>query len=611
MLRRLESLICAVKVPRRKDKMKRMASNFAALLVGGFSLLQMKKMIFAAVCLGALGISGATIDVAVKLNVGWNAIYLPCAIGDAESVFKDWPVPSVSVYQASSFLETGSTVGGLTGEREAKNSFLIWSREVPAASSLKSVVGDSVLVCCNTGAAVTVHVKGEPVAPRLVWHTTGDGDTYNYVGVRLNEGANVNASAYFAGCEAANGVKFYKLAGTVESGYKVTALASGFGSSTAAKLGDGQVVLVPGKEVSEWSGPLYVTPRDGILFGKEGVQKELAIRNDGVEEKVVTVKMVASTTEGDVSPVVMVRNADEQLINTEWKEMKAGNGLELRKVLATGETWRVSMAVDRRVMGMSGKELGAILEICEEGGTEMRVDVPVTAVDWQGEKAWPCGLWAFDLELDKVTRYVKDTQKVEDVKAGGRMKLRVYAYVDEEGGAALLPRVTICGKKAGDGTVAKKAYGPDAVLPNEVDYARRLTSVALPVDIGAVAATGGSSWGKSARFVYTIGAKSGSNPFRHPLHPMFDGKDGNFDELGYDGDDFANYAKSVKPELFSIGGELDLEWGETSGTAWSPEDTMTGTCSWIYTGLMRQGPVKASGKFTAQRVIGSIDFITK
>ena len=72
-----------------------------------------------------------------------------------------------------------------------------------------------------------------------------------------------------------------------------------------------------------------------------------------------------------------------------------------------------------------------------------------------------------------------------------------------------------------------------------------------------------------------------------------------------------NYAKSVKPELFSIGGELDLEWGETSGTAWSPEDTMTGTCNWIYTGLMRQGPIKASGKFTAERVIEAIDFVTK
>jgi hypothetical protein len=612
MLRRLESLIYAAEVLRGKDKMKRMA-NFAALLMGGFSLLQMKVMIFAAVSLGVLGLWGATIDVPVTLKAGWNAIYVPCGVeGDLDEVFKDWPVPSVSVYQANRAMLTETTAGGVTGESEAKNSFLIWSREVPAASSLEKLVGDSVLVCCNTSGVEWARglLRGVPVAPRVVWHKTAEGgDTYNYVGVRLNEGASVKASAYFGGCAVAEGVKFYKLAGTTESGYKVTTMG-GISSSAVAKLGDGQVVLVPGKGASEWSGPLYVTPREGIEFGKEEVQKVLEVRNDGAEEKKVTMKMVASTTAGDEALVVKVRNTDETVINTDWAEMAVG-GKVLEKVLATGEVWRVTFAIDRRTMGTSGKELGAIVEICEVGGTEMRVDVPVTAVDWRGEKAWPCGLWALDLELDKVTRYVKDTQKVDDVKAGGVMKLRIYTYVDEEGVALLLPRLTVCGVKNSNFTVTRTVYGPEANLPKDVDYGRRLTSAALPVDMGVVAGEAGSSWGKSVKFKYTIGTKSGSNPFRHALHPMFDGKDGNFEELSYDGDDFGNYAKSVKPELFSIGGEVDLDWTSVSGEAWSPEDKMSGDCAWIYTGLMRQGPVKASGKFTAQRVVSAVEFITK
>ncbi len=614
MLRRLESLIRVAKVPRRKDKMKRMAIDFAALLMGGFSSLQMKKMIFAALLMGvASSVRGATIDVPVVLKAGWNAIYVPVGVeGTLDEVFRDWPVPSVSVYQANRVMLTEATAGGLTGENEAKNSFLIWSREVPAASSLEKLIGDSVLVCCNTSGVEWAGgiLRGEPVAPRLVWHKTAEGgDTYNYIGVRLNEGASVKASAYFGGCEVAEGVKFYKLTGGTESGYRVATMG-GISSSAVAKLGDGQVVLVPGKGASEWSGPLYVAPRGGIEFGKDGVQKVLEVRNDGVEEKVVTMKMVASTTEGDEAPSVKVRNTDEILINSDWLEMAVG-GEVLRKVLATGETWRVTFAIDRRKMGVSGKELGAIVEICEEGGTQMRVDVPVTAVDWRGEKAWPCGLWALDLKLDKVTRYVKDTQKVDDVKAGGVMKLRIYTYVDEEGAAVLLPRATVCGVKNSDFTVTRTVYGPDANLPKDADYGRRLTSAALPVDMGAVAATGGSSWGKSVKFSYRIGAKSGSNPFRHSLHPMFDGKDGNFEELGYDGDDFENYAKSVKPELFSIGGEVELDWTSAGGAAWSPEDKMSGSCAWIYTGLMRQGPIKASGTFTAQRVVGAVEFITK
>ena len=84
---------------------------------------------------------------------------------------------------------------------------------------------------------------------------------------------------------------------------------------------------------------------------------------------------------------------------------------------------------------------------------------------------------------------------------------------------------------------------------------------------------------------------------------MFDGKDANFEELTYDGDDFSNYEKTVKPELFSLGGEIDLKWDAVTGTAWEPQESLTGTCDWIYTGLMRQGPVKASGTFTAQRVL--------
>ena len=65
----------------------------------------------------------------------------------------------------------------------------------------------------------------------------------------------------------------------------------------------------------------------------------------------------------------------------------------------------------------------------------------------------------------------------------------------------------------------------------------------------------------------------------------------------------------MKPELFSLGGQVVLEPDAATDTAWSPQETVTGACDWIYTGLMRQGPVKASGRFTAQRVIAGIELI--
>lgn len=556
-----------------------------------------------AVCAGAA--SAATTDCSLTLKKGWNAVYVPVAAeGEADEIFAEWPVPSVSLYRSSALLDTQSTAGGVTGETVTRQPFFIWTRDSAESSDLQSLPGDAVLVCCNTGAAErVVHLRGTPVAPRIAWHlSTSDGDTLNYVGIGLNPGASVNASAYFAGCPSVRGGQFYRLSGT-EAAPKVVSLA-GFSSTSSAKLTDGMAVLIPGAAVSDWSGPLHVTPRKGIDFGESRTIDEIRIRNDGVAEKRVSVALLHSS--GNVPPIeIMQRDADGEIVNKPWTVMSPGVGA-LEKNLATGETWRISVALDRTKLSGTGKTLGAILCISEIGGTQMRANIPVTARDAKTADAWPCGLWAADLELDSVSRYVTDDMRVDGVKAGGKMKLRLYVHVAADSTVRLLPRVVLAGAKKEDGTIAGIAYGPLAAIPSGVDYARRLTSAALPVDIGAVTPEGGAKWGEPLSFKYTIAANSPSNPFRHSLHPMFDGKDSRFDPLPYDGDDFSNYANAVKPELFSLGGEVALQFAETDGTAWSPQETVSGTCSWIYTGLMRQGPVKATGTFTAHRSIPGI-----
>lgn len=550
----------------------------------------------------------ATVDVSVTLKEGWNAIYVPVApVGSVDETFADWPVPSVSLYHAQAFAETRSTSGGVTGEGVTRSAFFIWTRDAPATASLTSLSGDMVLVCCNTGAAsVVVHLRGTPVAPRVTWHKSTDaGDTLNYVGIGINPGAKVKASAWFAGCKAVSGGTFYKLAGAEDSP-RISSLA-GFGATASAWLTDGMAVLVPGVAASDWSGPLYISPRTGISFGDTSTMDELSIRNDGTAEKTVSLLLVPST-DGAKAPPLMVRDASAAIVNPEWQTLTV-NGTALTHTLATGETWRVAIALDRTTLVGTGASLGAVLRIAEVGGTEMRAHVPVTALDKADASAWPQGLWAIDLELDKVSRYVTDDTRVDGVKAGGKMKLRLYAHVAADGATYLLSRVTVAGTRKTDGTISRMAYGPQATLPTGLDYARRLTSAALPVDLAALAPISNTAWGKKQTFDYRIGATSPSNPFRHPLHPMFDGKDANFDPLPYDGDDFKNYANTVKPELFSLGGQVVLEPDAATGTAWSPQETVTGSCDWIYTGLMRQGEVRASGRFTAQRVIAGIELV--
>ena len=550
----------------------------------------------------------ATVDASVTLKRGWNAVYVPVASSvSADEIFADWPVPSVSVYSAQTFLSTRSTAGGVTGESVTRAPFLIWTRDESASSTLASLAGDAVLVCCNTGAVNYVaNLRGIPSAPRIAWHvSTSAGDTLNYVGIGLNPGVAVNASAYFAGCPSISGGTFYRLSGA-EDAPKVSSLA-GISSTSSARLTDGMAVLVSGASVSEWSGPLYVSPRDGIAFGGTRTTGEVSIRNDGAAEKVVSLALVPSS-DGAAAPPLLVRDAGSALVNPDWQSLAAG-GAAVSRTLATGETWCVSIALDRSKLAGTGAELGAILRIAETGGTQMRAHLPVTAIDARDANPWPGGLWAIDLELDRVSRYVTDTERIDGLKAGGKMKLRIYAHVSEDGVARLLPRVTVAGTKKADGTIVRKAYGPQAAFPTGLDYARRLTSAVLPVDLNAIASADGAKWGGRLSFEYRIAATSASNPFRHPLHPMFDGKDANFDPLPYDGDDFRNYANAVKPELFSIGGEVVLDFDASSDASWSPQETVSGSCDWIYTGLMRQGPVKASGRFTAQRVIAGIALV--
>ena len=78
----------------------------------------------------------------------------------------------------------------MTGEGVVRAPFWIWSREASAASTLKSLQADTVLLCYSTNTepySVTLH--GTPVAPRIVWHVSDDTsntDFRNMFGVRLS-----------------------------------------------------------------------------------------------------------------------------------------------------------------------------------------------------------------------------------------------------------------------------------------------------------------------------------------------------------------------------------------------------------------------------------------
>jgi hypothetical protein len=527
------------------------------------------------IALLSVAVSGQQIEQTITLSNGWNAVYVSVApSGTADEVFADWPVWSVSAYNAQAFLSTASTAGGKTGESVVNAPYWIWSREAGEANMLNSLAADTVLCCYSTNKApFTATLRGVPSAPRIAWHATqtGNSATLNVLGVRLN--GSVRLSDWLAGSPATPGGMVYRIAGTNDASPTFISPSVGFTGNKPVVIGDGAVLYVPGSEVGDWSGPLYIMPRAGIDFGADIMVDELSVRNDGAAEKTVNITYVDSA-DGMTRPDLLYRESYGETASADWQPLAHA----LTRSIATGETWRVVLALDRTKLANTDRKIGGILRIEETGGTQTLAWLPVSAKDVKPVSIWPQGLWVANLTLSKVSFYNADANRTDGVTAGGRMKLNVYVRVETNGTAHLLQRVTVNGT--------------------------RLSSAVLPVDLPDTPAASGTFGATDfpLTFNYTIGATSPSNPFRHALHPLFDNKQMDFKTPAPDGDNVTNYVGSVKPESFSIGGRVEFLFNETAATAWTPVEKLSGSCKWIYTGVRRDGPVVAEGTFTMQRI---------
>ena len=516
------------------------------------------------------------IDQTITLVPGWNAVYVSVAPSElADVTFAEWPVMSVSAYNAQAFLSTASNAGGFTGEGVVRAPFAIWTREAPQASTMKSLTADSVLVCFSTNNVNYIaHLRGVPAAPRIAWHETNEGldvtTTRNAIGVRVQ--GKVKANDWFAGCPSLAKNEYYHIQGSDEASPNYRSLAGVVGNGTAY-LNDGDVVFVSGNGVGDWSGPLYITPRAGVDFATEGMIDEIVIRNDGASDKKVVVEYVVSS-DGAERPDLLCRESYGETATGNWEAFAA----PLLRTLTTGETWKVSLALDRTKLAGTGAKLGGVISIREDGGTLSQAWLPVSAVDSKTSAPWPQGLWLASIRLTKVSYYQADGKRTDGVASGGTMPVRALVYVDANGQTKLVQRAVV--------------------------GSSRVSSANLPVDLGAVAPSRGTFGDASAplAFSYTIAADSPSNPFRHALHPLFDGKQMDFKTPAPNGDDIANYQGSVKPELFSIGGEVEFSFDENAATAWTPVESLSGNAKWTYTGVRRDGPVVAEGRFTMRRI---------
>ena len=541
----------------------------------------------------------------LSLVQGWNAVYVEVAPdAAADDLFADWPVDHVGLYDPASFLATRQFGADWDSEGLTGSSMALWKRGFPEASSLSRVPAGSVLVTYCTNESHSVTIRGVPAAPRTTWHVSGTNAVYNFFGFSTTQQTDISAYLEGSPCEGVKSRVYYRIVGdNLDAGPGPLEVRT-----WNSKVSDGDVLLLPSDDLSDWSGVLFVSPMNGIDFGQNGVKATLTVRNDGKSPRTVSVALeqAANAAElqlsGTLPLCLHVRDADVARTNAAWSAALSGYGPVAKKELAPDETWRLEFGLDRTAFSslVKGLSFGALLRITEDGDSHAKVVVPL-AGETSGvvvpDAALPVGLWVADVQFD----HVLAPGSTVGTETGGAAKLRLPIHIDANGKVRLLQRVVTAGEIAADGTYTYRLYAGSAVVPTTATMVTRISAVCLPTETPVIEAAGESD--SVIAFSFAVAADGATSILRHPLHPQHDGLRWDFSTPAPSGDDFQNYKGDVKPETFSVGNRIEMSFGLNGGeAAWNPEDTKSGTCRWTFSGLMRQGNIVLSGPMTVKRV---------
>lgn len=541
----------------------------------------------------------------LSLVQGWNAVYVEVAPdATADDLFADWPVDHVGLYDPVSFLATRQFGADWDSEGLTGSSMALWKRGFPEASSLSRVPAGSVLVTYCTNESHSVTIRGVPAAPRTTWHVSGTNAVYNFFGFSTTQQTDISAYLEGSPCEGVKSRAYYRIVGdNLDAGPDPLEVRT-----WNSKVSDGDVLLLPSDDLSDWSGVLFVSPMNGIDFGQNGVKATLTVRNDGKSPRTVSVSLEQAVNAAELQlsgtlPLCLhVRDADVARTNAAWSAALSGYGPVAKKELAPDETWRLEFGLDRTAFSslVKGLSFGALLRITEDGDSHAKVVVPL-AGETSGvvvpDAALPVGLWVADVQFD----HVLAPGGTVGTETGGAAKLRLPIHIDANGKVRLLQRVVTAGEIAADGTYTYRLYAGSAVVPTTATMVTRISAVCLPTETPVIEAAGESD--SVIAFSFTVAADGATSILRHPLHPQHDGLRWDFSTPAPSGDDFQNYKGDVKPETFSVGNRIEMSFGLNGGeAAWNPEDTKSGTCRWTFSGLMRQGNIVLSGPMTVKRV---------
>ena len=542
------------------------------------------------------------IEETLTLAKGWNAVYIESTPDESacEDFFRETPVVAAAVYKSDADASTAQYDAGGKDIVQAPIQFPQWSRG-QKTSALKSIVGGSAYLVYATN-ATTMTFRGVPAAPKMTWRKVSASETnelFNLVGVS-SYSETVSIQDYFG--EGPFGLSkveraIYAISGMDENEPTLKDAEHGsFGRLTPVY--SGKAYALTATTYGSWPGVIGVQG-SGVAFGANDNYASITVRNCGTTNHTFRFTVAPSASGEEVPP-----------ISRRLPRVDAFSAQQFTNVTDSA-VWTVALDPDRETDQVfcidrskleAGKEYGAILVIEDLGPSKMRVRVPISVAQApeSAEAKFPVGLWSGFIQMETVSRLDDPLP----VKAGGTLKMNVMMHVAPDGAVKLLQRVA-----AGvDTNGTQRLWRELESVPAEVTNARRFSTVMMSIDNPVVEKTSGT-FGDSLAFDWTVGERASDNPFRHAWHPDHDGKKADYSGPAPSGDDLANYAYPVKPELWSITNRMAFSWHENNDPhaaanfEWTPSEKTAGFVTWTVSGLTAKQPIVSLGVFVLQRAI--------
>ena len=540
------------------------------------------------------------------LSEGWNAVYIECTPTNAtcEAFFRDTPVISAAAFRSGVYSETAQYDESGNEKLQVELPYLQWNRGEESASALQSIIGGNTFLLFATNSA-NITFEGVPAVPKMTWHKVSSSESvesFNMAGVSTAQ-ETIPIKDYFGEGPfgmSSSGRAIYSIYGTNPDRPEIKdAEHGGFGRLTP--IARGKAYALTSTSSCDWPGVIGVMG-DSVSFYNGDNYASIKVMNCGTTNHTFRFTMVSSKSVSGEEPPPISRRLPRVDAISEPGYTNVDVSVAWDVQLKAGEVTEQIFSIDRSKVDAS-TEYGAILVIEDLGPSKMRVRLPIYVAPVSASAvAYPTGLWVGQIALTQVSG-IDDTNAIP-VQAGGQMKMSVMMHVDTNGVCRLLQRVA-----AGvDTNGTARLFRELADVPADVEGARRFSTVMMSVDTPVVAAADGSAFGDDADFSWTIAPTARDNPFRHAWHPDHDGKTADYKGPAPSGDDFANYANPVKPELWSISNRLVFSWHEQGNRdlpanfQYSANETTSGIVTWEVTGLVANGPIKSAGTFTLKRV---------